>query len=83
MNGKILPKNTLTNFDMMYRDLAHGPTPNYNISCSGNQASVHGMRDGHPHQVRRTMVPQRPNSTRSFNGDIILCPQLKCVILGC
>ena len=45
---------------MMYRDLTHGPTPNYNISCSGNQASVHRMWDGHPHQVRRTMVPRRP-----------------------
>ena len=61
----------MTNFELMYRDLAHGPTPNYNISCSGNQASVHGMWDGHPHQVRCTMVPRRPNSTRSFNGDII------------
>ena len=32
----------MTNFDMMYRDSAHGPTPNYNISCSGNQASAYG-----------------------------------------
>ena len=44
MFGKILPKNTLTNhLDMMYRDLAHEPTANHNISCLGTQASVHGI----------------------------------------
>ena len=29
--------------DMMYRDLAHEPSANHNISCLGTQASVHGI----------------------------------------
>ena len=71
MNGKILPENILTNFDMMYRDSPHDPSSSYKYQLFGGlHFRLMGCRDCHPHQVWRPTDTKGPVAQWTLMCDI-------------